>query len=515
MHTPFELIASLRERGVTIWLEGQQIRLRSPKGILLPSELEELRARRDEIIDHLGTCVSLASIPMWPRRVGVTPPLTATQRMPWYSAESRRLRPRSTTFAIRIHGPLQVSTLRRGLEVLQHRHEALRTRIVPGDGVPTMRIEACADYRPTIVDAAQGTLSNAEDAARRCAQEFIDRKLDYSSDPMFGTCLIRLASDDHMLVMSIEHLISDGVSVEILKRELWNVYRALTEGRAVELRPVRLQFADYAAWLESAQPLWLSAHGTYWRTRLADIPEPRWPAAPLTSGGRKAPFVTRDASLDAQVSADLLRFAQRNRILPSLVLCTAFVAAASRWCSQPDLTTALVDGGRFRSELIPMVGLLTTHLHLRVKCSEQAPLADLLELVKMEFDNACKHRDFDWVTSLVPGLSVDLAFNWAPAASTGAEELADQGGDCARLRTQLIPLRIEEQEVAAVLSLLPFKLMLFCSQSRDGVTGHLSFDADYFWCSAPDRFVAMFRAVLSTLLEQPTQQLQSVTARSS
>lgn len=513
MRTPGELVASLRQRGVHIWADAGQVRLRSPKGAIRPDEVAELRACRAQIIEHLDAVQALAALPMLPRASGAFAPLTATQRMPWYRTGMTQPRRRTSSLGLRVRGSARVELLRRSLLSLIERHEPLRTRIVAQGETLLQRIDASGADHIALADLSHLQRSKAERVAREHMQEFIDRPVDFAITALFEACILKLADDDHLLVLSVDQLASDGVSLELLKQELWELYSELsTAGPGTLVQPT-LHFADYAAWQQQAHALWRKVHESYWQARLANSARLRWPAAKDSQHEDRRRFVTREAPLGPQLTRDLLRLAQSERTLPALVVLTGFLAAASLWCNERDLTVAMVDSGRYRAELIRMIGCLVNHLHLRVRPMEYATLADLLELTRREFDSACQHRDLDWVPALVPDLSADLLFNWAPAAGTGAESATNElrvGSE--RLALELVPLRIDEAEVGQIMAHTPFKVMVFCLQSAEEITTYVSGDANCFTAEGVAKFAASLRVCLEALVRQPLARLETLSA---
>lgn len=509
MVTSAELVASLHERGVQIWLEDAQLRVRAPPGVVRRHETELLRARRREIIEHLVAAQALAQLPIERAVERDLAPLTATQRLPWYRSSAAAPRRRTSSFALRVHGNLKSEALRQSVKILMERHEVLRTRVATVGDTIVQRIESSGSQQVVVSTVRTSSCAHAEILVRERMEAFINSQTDFAVDPLFAVCILALADDDHFVAVSIDQLIGDGFSLELLKRELWRIYAEVVSGTVADTSRPLLHFADYARWQERAYPLWREVHAPYWKGRLSDIPRLEWPAASEGASEGLRHYITREMVFGSSQLADLLAFARCERVLPALVVLTAFLATTSTWCRQTDLTVAVVDAGRYRAELIDMLGCLVQHLHLRIQVSGDVTLADVMSVARREFVSAAQHRDFDWVASLIPGLAVDLLFNWAPAAGTGVSSDALQVCED-RLDLDIVPLRIDESEIAEINRHIPYKLILFCQQSDARVQVYLSGDSGCFTVDSLTKFAACLQCCLATLLQKPQSALRAL-----
>lgn len=356
-----------------------------------------------------------SNIPLRPRPTGRLVPLTAMQlRMLSYAHKRKTFSMRMVAASLRIAGPLDAQLLRSSIDAVVARHETLRTRIVSADGVMRQAIDTSSKCSFKIVDLIGESSEYVERKATEYAQEFIERRVDPAVGPLFEALLLKLFAYEHVLILALDHLVSDGVSYMVLKKEIWALYGQFAHGQPASLPELPVQFSDYAVWQEQTLTARRSKHEAYWREHLTGvrgIQHLREAAQPAVVD-LQFPF--------AEVASDQLRdVARRERTLPVLVLLTAYIAAISNWCNQNDVVVAVVSHGRLgRPELRSMIGLLVTHLYLRVEIRNEDTFRDLLGRIKIELNAAYSHQDFDPVPDILPEHFVALTLNWVPTGWT-------------------------------------------------------------------------------------------------
>ena len=437
-------LSSLYKRGVRLWAEDGRLRFQAPKGALASEDLDKLRAFRAEIIELIGQMEFASNIPLQPRPAGCQVPLTATQLLAWNGIQKsdEKLSIRFCTIGVRIFGPLNAQLLKESIDALVRRHESLRTRIVALEGTPVQQVDPAAGGQLQLVDFGAVSAAHVEEDVGRLAQEFIDEKVDLAVGPVFAAKLFRLSDNEHVLILAIEHLFCDGVSMEILGREVWALYDRAIRGLPLVLPQLPVQFADYAVWQQKTYDVWEETHATYWKEHLQGAPCLRLPRDEGLVEAKNPTGTVFQLLLENSLSVRLREVARRERTLPALVLLTIYVAVMSRWHEQGDLVVGFASNGRYRPELRDMVGLLVDGMHLRIKVSEDDTFLHLLGRVKEEFQHACEHPQFGHVQDIIiPEGSSDfsLSFNWQPTSwmlwfASGGWQFNDQ------IRVQSFPL---------------------------------------------------------------------------
>ncbi|WP_116248104.1 non-ribosomal peptide synthetase [Nocardiopsis sp. FIRDI 009] len=298
-------------------------------------------------------------------------PLSPGQRRLWVL---ERLRPGSALYNVsggaRLRGPLDTAALRAALTGIVGRHEVLRSVFSQrADGEPVQRV-----LPPEAVDLP---VSDVDGDPLPAARELAAEPFDLEHGPVVRFHLLRVAEDDHALVVCLHHIVSDGWSLEILIAELVAAYEARTASAAPSLD---IQYADYAVWQnERGDTPEVARQLDHWRDRLAGAPlteiptdRPR-PAAPDFSGGSIVFTVPGRSAID--------RIVGRGGTTPFAVGLSAFAVVLSRWSRQEDLVVGVPVAGRQRPEAAPLIGFFVNTLPVRVDLSGDPTFGDLVRRI--------------------------------------------------------------------------------------------------------------------------------------
>ena len=267
-----DLLFALRSKGVKVWSDNGQLHCQSPKGELAPEDIERLRALKTRIIAFLqpSPAHTAAELQLAPRPYSDRAPLTFSQRWFWSIRElGTRSSMRSVASAVRLSGRLNIEALRQCFVTLVHRHESLRTRIVALDGIPGQCIDAAPDDILEICDLTLLPSGEREIQMQRLVEQIIYEPFSVAVGPLFAARLVKLETCNHLLVVAMDHMISDGASVGILLREILTLYEQFIHERPLSLPIMSIQFADYAVWQHETQLSWTQKHAAYWMQRLA------------------------------------------------------------------------------------------------------------------------------------------------------------------------------------------------------------------------------------------------------
>jgi Condensation domain/TubC N-terminal docking domain len=408
-----DLLSAIRARGVIIWEADGDLHIQAVKGMLYPDELDALRTLKPEIIRLLEQSESVPEIALRRRVAGSPVPVA-----PWVRDHFRRTNSfKSTRFcqvAARISGPLCLEFLRRSIEALIIRHESLRTRLVEVDGLVWQQIDSPGEYKLEVNDLTDRTGADAEGELHRLIEKFFAETIDLRAGPLFDARLYRMSECDHVLVLGIEHFVSDGVSLQILDRELWTLYKRAMHAIELLLPPVPVQFGDFTIWQYQTASAWLKKHGNYWKDRLNGSPCVNLPMMEDVKSSDNVRGAMLQIPLGEAQSERLREFARCERTLLPIVVLTIYVAAISRWCNQHDLLVLFVSHGRDRPELRDMIGMLATWLYLRLEIVEDESFLDLLRRVDREFRHAHDHQGISGVPAFFAPIATDFDFNWSP-----------------------------------------------------------------------------------------------------
>ncbi len=401
-----------------------------------------------------------------------------------------------TALGLRLTGDLDAEALRGALGDLVGRHESLRTTFgfVGGRGVQVVHPALAPGW--SLVDLTGVPEELREERLRDTVRDEVARPYDLEHGPLLRALLVRLAAGEHVLVLGMHHIVTDGWSIGVVASELGELYAARVQGRTADLPELALQYADFAAWQRGR----LSDRGLlehevdWWRRRLAgvaplELPTDRPRPAIRTSAGENHGF-----DLPADVVERLRTVAARHGATLFMALTAAVKAVFARYTGQEDIAVGTVSSGRSRAELEPLVGFLANTLVLRSHVDQQRSFADLLQQVKETTLEAFAHEEvpFERVVEAVqperdasrtPLIQAMVVLQNAPVA----------------------PPRfpgIEAQDVPVRREAAPFDLTVEFFETDDGVAARVGYSTALF----DEATVARFGDHLTVLLDAATQE---------
>ncbi|MFL6236839.1 MAG: amino acid adenylation domain-containing protein, partial [Thermoanaerobaculia bacterium] len=296
--------------------------------------------------------------------------------------------------AVRLTGRLGVPALRRTFEEIVHRHEALRTTFGERDGVPFQVVAPPAAVPLPVTDLSALPAAAREREMLRLATAEAARPFDLRRGPLFRAALVRLGDEEHVLALTIHHIVSDGWSAGVLIREMAALYDAFCAGRPATLPELPIQYADYAVWQrERMRGEALEKEIAFWRERLAGTPplelptdRPR-PAVASPHGGHRA------AEIAAEVLPRVNALAREAEGTLYMVLLAAFETLLLRYSGQEDFAVGAPVANRNRSETEGLIGFFVNTLALRSSLAAGLAFRGLLGRVKERTLAAFAHED--------------------------------------------------------------------------------------------------------------------------
>ena len=322
-------------------------------------------------------------------------PLSFSETRLWFLEQYE---PGGASYAIpvarRIVAPLDVEVLRGALGDVVGRHESLRTRYMNQGDEPQRVIDEPSPFVLQQTSLEHVEPSQREDRARAWLTEQTGVPFDLAKGPMFRASLLRLGPDDHVLLLTMHHIASDGWSLGILLRELGAFYSARVEKRESTLPELPIQYADYAAWERSeARRVQVEPQVAAWKTHLAGVPALELPVdrpRPLVQSTRGARF---DFMLDEALTSALQALARQQGSTLFMVLLSGFATVLSRHSGQRDFAIGTPVARRTQLETEGVVGFLVNTLALRLDLGGQPTARKLLERVREETLSAFAHQD--------------------------------------------------------------------------------------------------------------------------
>ncbi|HEV2852358.1 MAG TPA: non-ribosomal peptide synthase/polyketide synthase [Thermoanaerobaculia bacterium] len=320
---------------------------------------------------------------------------------------------------------------------------------------------------------------------------------DLERGPFLRTALLRLAPEEHELVIALHHIAADGGSLGVLVRELAALYTAFAEGRPSPLTPLPVQYADYAVW----QRRWLDAGVLetglgFWLSRLSgELPGVDLPAdrpRPAVLSHRGAHF---ERMLPARLTDRLAELARRGRATPFMALFAVYTALLHRYTGLEDLVVGSPIAGRNRVELEGLIGVFINNLVLRVRLEGEPGLRELLARVRETSLEAFAHQEVPFellVDELRPGRDL---------SRTPLFQVMFVGQNAPLRRIELPGLALSPREVD--LGTARFDLSLSMGEADGGWLGTWKFSADLFDAPTLARMALHFENLLSAAMAEP------------
>jgi len=498
------ILSSLYRCGAKVWVERGLLRIRAPKGAISAEDLAAMESLREEIIRALMNVQCAERTPIGRRTPDHPVPLTALQsRFLAYCGMVRKRTFGGIKTVTRVRGPMRINALRSSLDAVQNRHESLRTRVVEVDGTCFQDVDEMGSCEIDILDLSRSSaMRDTECEVSRLVHDFLETEADIRVGPLFAGRLIKLSDQDHVLVLAIHHFVSDAVSVDILHREMWALYKQELCRSAFSLPELPIQFPDYAEWQAKTYNAWLIRHASYWLDRLSGARATEIPVCDGLIQVNDPVCGSQSIEFGALLSGELRNLAQREQTLLALVVLTLFVVVMARWCDKNDLLLLFQSNGRFCPELENMIGFVTTLHWLRVEVNWTDTFEDILKRVTGEFYSAYDHFDFDRVPDIVPQLNTEVGLCWAPTRGERLMNGVWMAGSPDQLAIETAPVLTPESAKFAVYAF-------------DGVSGIyflVRYRADIFLRSTIERFGTQMLHAAKHLVLDPSVRLCEITS---
>lgn len=491
----------LRSKGAEFWIENGVLRYRVPKGQTIPDDVRALSHADQKLLSsllHRGAV--RPRLRVLERPDPMRAPLGFSQLGHWHGQAAVNHRPiRQVASAIRMRGRLEIAALQEALSVVVGRHEALRTRVVVLDGEPAQEIAAHSSCGLQIRNlTAVPPRDRAKEVQRQITRAIVD-VADYAVDPLCTTVLLTLGPDEHVLILAMDHIVSDGASLTLVLDELLTVYERLVSGSRGFLPPVRMQLADYAFWQRTELAGWLERRRSEWTARRLI----RFPAeSPVT--GIQGWDVVR-FTLDAPTKSALQEWARYQKTSLTMTVLTAYISALLRYCDASEAIIQFISDGRISSLLEQTVGDITFPLFLRIPCDAHATFVGLLECLTQQYCLACEEPEFAYgfIQDPLPEWVRNTSFNWIP-----------ERGDHEECRpaepTVLTYSRMTfEHPALEALEWDGEPNVTFWEAGRE-VIGEVGFPRMRFSQAAMKRFTGTFQTLLHSLLVAPTKRIRDI-----
>ncbi|GFE91915.1 condensation domain-containing protein [Steroidobacter agaridevorans] len=484
----------IRKKGVRVWSENSRLRYRAPRNALSEDDIRILRQIGEQA--RAEGAADIAEIYSLPSRA----PLSFSQIQHWNLYRLRE-RPaiRHLASVTKLHGSLNLTALHRAVAELVWRHDALRTRIVLCNGFPIQEVTDSGDWELVVKDLRAVPLSKRSEAISEQIEEVVLEPVNISIGPLFAVRLLHVGENEHVLIIAMEHIISDEWSLGIYLRDLLMAYSQIVQGRRVSLPKVPMQFSDYATWQSNSHSLWLGNHGAYWKQLAGECGRVRFPEDEFVGSCAGMGWAVASIRIEREIGEELVEWSRRNRTTAVMSIFVAYVALVLRWCKVSEAVFRYETNGRVDQSIENTIGYFTSPLFVRMRLSERDSFIDLLGRAMKEYCISHEHADSSYMEAQLPRpeFTRNTAFNWVPQRPTGGPLV--EGGAAAGITCTTMPflnprLRNLERDVE------PFLLFF---DTQDGIHGGMCFPASRFTERTMSRFGRNLKEHVHALLRRP------------
>jgi acyl transferase domain-containing protein/acyl carrier protein len=464
-------------------------------------------ARRIETASQSGATVET---PPLTRREGDGPAaLSYAQQRLWFMDQ---MKPGNSAYnlenPVRLSGRLRVASLEQTLAEIERRHDILRTAFPMLEGRPVQVSAPPRQVKLPLVDLSALPETSRQTVARRLALEEADRAFDLAQGPLSRAALLRLGAEQHLLLFTMHHIVSDAWSMDVLIGEVSSLYQAFNAGQGSPLAELAVQYVDYAAWQrEWLQGEVLEAQLSYWKKQLAGSP-----ALLALPTDRPRPKVQNFAgasqsfSLPPSLIAALRRLSSQERVTMFMTLLAGFQALLHRYTGEDDIVVGSPVANRHRREIEPLIGFFVNPLVLRTDLSANPTFKDLLARVRQVTLGAQAHQDLPFEL-LVEALQPQRMTNYTPLFQVVfvLDHIAGQ-------REAILP-GLTLAAFAIDTNTSPIDLHLAITDTGEEIQGLFTYDRNLFDHQTIAEIAESFVAFLTAVSADPERRVLDVSLR--
>ncbi len=421
-------------------------------------------------------------------------PLSFAQQRLWFIDQLEAGSPfYNSPAAVRLSGPLDLTALGRTFTEVVRRHEVLRTHFRVVEGEPVQAIAEAGALDVPLTDLGQMDEQQREAEVARLAEEEAQRPFDLSRGPLMRVRVLRLGEREHVVLLTLHHIVSDAWSMGVLVKEVAALYSAFSNGQPSPLPELPIQYADYAAW----QRAWLGGETleeqlSYWRGQLGgelpvlELPTDRPRPSVQSYRGRQLSF-----EVSEKVTAGLKELSRRQGATLFMTLLSAFQLLLMRYSGQEDVIVGTPVAGRTRIELEGLIGFFVNTLVLRTDLSGDPTFEELIARVREVCLGAYAHQEVPF-EKLVEELQPERSLSQTPLfqVAFGVQNVPLEVLELAGLRLDPV---VAQNETGR------YDLTLWLSERGGRLSGRLTFNRDLFEAEKMERMAGHYRRLLESV----------------
>jgi amino acid adenylation domain-containing protein/non-ribosomal peptide synthase protein (TIGR01720 family) len=498
-----QLLTELAERGVKLWLEGNTLRFRAPKGVMTSEDRDLLvlhKAKLISLLSHSNTSTNDTNQTLVSVSKTQDIPLSFAQERLWFLSQLEQNNPcYNELFALRLLGPLNMVALEQSLNKIVARHAALRTNFTTVNEQQVQVIAESLTLIVPVINLKNLPACEKEIEIQRLATLQAQQPFDLVTEPLIKAIVFKLTETEHILLLKTHHIVWDGWSLGIMWQELATFYNNLS----LELPSLPLQYPDYAVW--QRQYLTgevLNSQRAYWQQQLLDapalleLPTDRVRGVTQTFRGAHQRF-----ALSKELTEALMSLSQRQRVTLFMTLLAALQTLLYRYTGQTDLCIGSPITNRDRPEFEGLIGFFLNTQVLRTRLSGNESFEDLLSRVRKVTLGAYANRDLPF-EKLVEILQPERSLSYTPIVQVMLT-LLDELPEIQMDSLTVSPLAVETGMARS-------DLLLCIEKTASGLIGEWEYNSDLFDDSTITRMAQNFQTLLEGIVANPQQQVSQL-----
>ncbi|GAA4316747.1 hypothetical protein GCM10023149_13950 [Mucilaginibacter gynuensis] len=422
-------------------------------------------------------------------------PLSFSQERLWFIDKMEGSVQYHIPAVFRLKGTLNKAALRNTFQAIVNRHEALRTIIIEENGRGYQQVKAKNDW--TL--GYQNLAGKTEAEIKEYIQVSISQPFDLTTDAMLRAELLAITENDHVLVITMHHIASDGWSGSVLVKEFVELYRSEVTQTLAELPTLPIQYADYALWQRGyLQGEVLSNKLSYWKEKLGDVSPLQLPADHARPAVQGTNGKTKMFQLPTPLSKGISELSKQQGVSLYMAALAAFKVLLYRYSGQEDICVGSPVAGRNQNELEGLIGFFVNTLALRDEVKGDEPFTELLHKVKQTTLAAYEHQDVPF-EKVVETVVKERDLSRSPLFQV---MLVLQN-------TPDVPeLKLDELE----LEYLPeahgtskFDITMFLTERNGEIHGGVEYNTDLYEAATIDRLISHYEHLIAAIIANPAE----------
>lgn len=440
-------------------------------------------------------------------QAGILPQSRSTNRFPLSFGQQRlwfldQLEPGSPLYnnpaSVLLTGPLNLSALEQSLNEIIKRHEVLRTIFKTETGEPVQEIQAEMPIHLEIIDLSHLSTDARATESHKITLNAAQQPFDLTRGPLWRTTLLKLKPDQHLVILTMHHAVSDAWSLGILVQEIAALYAAFSTGKPAALKPLTIQYADYAVWQrQRLQGKVLTEQIDYWTRTLAGCP----PALNLPTDFPRPAFQTYQGetiffTLPPEIAAGLNRLSKQTDTTLFMIFLGALQTLLARYSRQSDICVGTPIAGRNRAETEPLLGFFINTLVMRANLADNPTFPELLQQVKNAALGAYAHQEVPFET-LVEKLQPERDMSRSPLFQV---MFVHQNAPIQELKLPNVTFEFRPVDSGTA----KFDLTLVIEEGKQ-LNGSVIFNTRLFAAETIHRLIKHFQNLLQAIIQNPAQ----------